>query len=69
MQVKIIAECSKGCFEIILTLMKLPVVIKIVVLSIFGWLFYTGFTVYNHMHMYMYVNSAWYRWLHKKLHT
>ena len=34
MQVKSIAECS-----------KLPIVIKIFVLSIFEWPFYTGFTV------------------------
>ena len=30
---------------ILLTLIKLPFVIKIFVLSIFEWLFYTGFTV------------------------
>ena len=39
MQVKNIA--------ILLTVIKLPVVIKIFVLSIFEWLFYTGFTVLN----------------------
>ena len=39
MQVKSIAECS---FD----LLKLPFVIKIFVLSIFEWPFYTGFTVY-----------------------
>ena len=36
MEVKSIAECSKG----------LPFVIKIIVLSIFEWVFDTGFTVY-----------------------
>ena len=40
MQVKIIAECS----FILLTFIKLPFVIKIFVLSIFEWMFYTGFT-------------------------
>ena len=29
-----------------MTLIKLPIVIKIFVLSIFDWSFYTGFTVY-----------------------
>ena len=32
---------------ILLTLIKLPFVIKIFVLPIFEWLFYTGFTVYG----------------------
>ena len=32
---------------ILLTFNKLPFVIKIFVLSIFEWLFYTGFTVYD----------------------
>ena len=41
MQVKSIAECSKGT----LTFIKLPFVVKIFVLSIFEWPFYTGFTV------------------------
>ena len=46
MQVKSIAECSKGEHSAIpLTYIKLPIVIKIFVLSIFEWLFYTGFTV------------------------
>ena len=44
MQVKSIAECSKDS-AILLTFIKLPVVIKIFVLSIFEWLFYTGLTV------------------------
>ena len=38
-QVKSIAECSPWTF------IKLPFVIKIFVLSIFEWPFYTGFTV------------------------
>ena len=48
MQVKSIAECSKGEHSAILsTFMKLPFVIKIFILSIFEWPFYTGFTVYT----------------------
>ena len=35
---------------ILLTFIKLPVVIKIFVLSIFEWLFYAGFTIYNAKH-------------------
>ena len=46
MQVKSVAECSKGAFSIFLTFIKLPFVIKIFVLSIFEWPFYTGFNVY-----------------------
>ena len=38
------AECSKGHSAILLTFIKLPFVIKIFVLSILEWLFYTGFT-------------------------
>ena len=45
MQVKSIAECSKG--SILQTLIKLSFVNKIFVLSIFEWPFYTGFTVYR----------------------
>ena len=46
MQVKSIAECSKGAFSAIFsTFIKLPFVIKIFVLSIFEWPFYTGFTI------------------------
>ena len=52
MQVKSIAECSKGSIlqqrehsAILLTFIKLPFVIKIFVLFIFEWLFYRGFTV------------------------
>ena len=41
MQVNSIAEYS----AILLTFIKLPIVIKIFVLSIFEWLFYTGFTI------------------------
>ena len=32
------------------TFIKLPFVIKIFVLSIFEWPFYTGFTVFNSLH-------------------
>ena len=46
MQVKSIAECSKGEHSaILLTFIKLPFVIKILVLSIFEWPLKTGFTV------------------------
>ena len=45
MWVKSIAECSKGSILHYLTFIKLPFVIEIFVLSIFEWLFYTGFTV------------------------
>ena len=46
MQIKRIAECSKGEHSaILLTFIKLPFAIKIFVLSIFEWPFYTGFTV------------------------
>ena len=46
MQVKSIAECSKGEHSAILsTFIKLPFVIKISVLSIFEWPLKTGFTV------------------------
>ena len=44
MQVKIIAECPRGAFCNTLTFIKLPFVIKILVLSNFEWTFYTGFT-------------------------
>ena len=46
MQVKSIAECSRGAFCNTLTNIKLPFVIKIFILSIFEWPFYTGFTVH-----------------------
>ena len=47
MQVKRIAEYSKGEHSaILLTFIKLPFVIKIFVLSIYEWPFYTGFTVW-----------------------
>ena len=64
MQVKGIAECSKGKIGFqdqlslnagqkysasISTFIKLPVVIKIFVLSIFEWSFYTGFTVHENV--------------------
>ena len=46
MQVKSIADCSKGEHSAKLsTFIKLPFVIKIVVLSIFEWPLKTGFTV------------------------
>ena len=45
-QVKSIAECSKGEHFAKRVTFKLPFVIKIFVLSIFEWPFYTGFTVY-----------------------
>ena len=41
-----IAECSEHS-AILLTFFKLPFVIKIFVLSIFEWPFYTGFTVHH----------------------
>ena len=53
MQVKTIAECSNGSLEhsaIILTFIRLPFVIKIIVFSIFEWRFFAGFTVV-HMHL------------------
>ena len=43
MQVKNIAEGEHSA--ILLTFIKLPFVIKIFVLSIFEWPFYTGFTL------------------------
>ena len=47
MQVRSIAECSKGEHSaILLTFIKLPFVIKSFVLSIFEWPFYKDFTVY-----------------------
>ena len=47
MQVKGIAECSKGVYSaILLTFIKLPFIIKIFVLSSFEWPFYMGFTVF-----------------------
>ena len=54
MQVKSIAECSKGSMEhsaILFTCMKLPIVIKIFVLYIFEGPFYTCFTV-DHFELY-----------------
>ena len=51
MQVKSIAECSKGSMlqrehsAILSAFIKLPVVIKTFVLSNFEWPLYTGFTV------------------------
>ena len=49
MQVKSIAECSTVEHSaILLTFIKLPIVIKVFVLSIIEWPFYTGFTVNSH---------------------
>ena len=50
MQVISIAECSKGHSAIFPTFIKLPVVIKSFVLSIFEWPFYKDFTVLNVSH-------------------
>ena len=47
MQIKSIAECSKGHSAILKTFIQLPFDIKIFVLSIFEWPFYTGFTGYE----------------------
>ena len=49
MQVKSIAEFQGEHYAILWTFIKLPFVIKIFVLSIFEWLFYTGFTVHQFM--------------------
>ena len=46
MSVKSIAECSKHS-AILSTFIKLPIVIKIFILSIFEWPFYTCFTVFT----------------------
>ena len=57
MQVKSIAECSKGEQSAILsTFIKLPFVIKIFVLSIFEWPLYTDFTTCN----YRLTHKMWY---------
>ena len=48
MKVESIAECSNEHSAILSTFIKLPVVIKIFVLSIFEWPFYTGYTVHVH---------------------
>ena len=45
MQVKSMAECS----AIRSTFIKLPFVIKVLVLSIFEWQFYTGFKTVCHL--------------------
>ena len=45
MQVANFARCSMGSSAIVLTSIKLQFVIKIFVLSIFEWPFYTGFIV------------------------
>ena len=59
MHVKSIAECSKGENSAILsTFIKLPFVIKIFVLSIFEWLFYTGFTVFRFYEIFKFIGGA-----------
>ena len=59
MQVRSIAECSKGEHSaILLTFLKLLFVIKIFVLSIFEWPFYTGFNVAINVGVMK--NSNWY---------
>ena len=61
MQVENIAECSKGGgghSAILSTFIKLPCVIKIFVLSIFEWPFYTGFTVYSVLNLSLSFNSV-----------
>ena len=48
MQVKSIAECSKGSIlQIFSTFIKLTFIMKTFVLSIFEWPFYTGITVHS----------------------
>ena len=55
MQVKSVAECSKGEPSAILsTFTKLPFVIEIYVLSIFEWPFFTGFTVQHKVDVLVY---------------
>ena len=46
MHVKVLQNAPREHSAILLTFNKLPFVIKIFVLSIFEWLFYTGFTVW-----------------------
>ena len=43
---------------ILLTFIKLPIVIKIFVLSIFEWVFYTGFTVYACADLYLMLDTS-----------
>ena len=45
MQVKSIAECSKSILQYFQPSLSYSIVIKIFVLSIFEWPFYTGFPV------------------------
>ena len=47
MQVKCIAECSRGAFCSTLTCIKLPHGFQTLVLSVFEWSLKTGFTVYG----------------------
>ena len=56
MQVKVLQNAPRGHSAILSTFMRLAVVIKIFVLSILRWPFYTGFTVLTsilllHIHM------------------
>ena len=55
MQVKSIPECSMGSIEtaILSTFINLPFAIKIFVLSIFEWPFYTGSTQVLHRFYYI----------------
>ena len=46
-------------YAIPLTFIKLPMIIKIFVLSIFEWLFYTGFTVHYLMAYESYLYHVW----------
>ena len=45
MQVKVLQNAPREHFAILSTFIKLPIVFKTFVLSIFKWLFKTGFTV------------------------
>ena len=48
-----ILSIIRGASTILSTFIKLPFVIKTFVLSIFEWLFYTGFTVQYNMILYL----------------
>ena len=64
MQVKSIVECSNSA--ILSTFIKLPFAIKIFVLSIFEWPFYTGFTVFNEQVL-LYFTEMLHVWLSTKV--
>ena len=53
---------------ILLTFIKLPFVIKIFVLCIFGWPFYTGFTVVCRVVLLYSVNWVSVNWLDKNMY-